>query len=146
VNRARAVQCSLCWLLVAAAPAAAAWLTAEDLDRHCAELERDAQSRDGAICAAYIQGVIEGERAVNGPAAERESTSFAERAARTRVGSRLRSAGERAWCLDPALLPTEVVERVVAQMRAMREAAPARTNSAAWTVERALGAAFPCSP
>jgi hypothetical protein len=138
----------LCWLLVAAAPATAAWLTADDLHRHCAELERDAQSRDGVICAAYIQGVIEGERAVNGPAVEREPPSFAERAARTRVGSRLRSANERVWCLDPALPHAAVLERVVAQMRAMREAAaaaPARPDSAAWIVERALGAAFPCS-
>jgi hypothetical protein len=138
----------LCWLLVAAAPAAAEWLTAGDLAAHCAELERDAQSRDGALCAAYIQGVIEGERAVNGPAADRKPQSFEERAAQTRVGSRLRSAGERAWCLDPALPAAAVLERIVAQMRTMREAAdsaPARASSAASMVERALGAAFPCS-
>jgi hypothetical protein len=148
VIRARAVQCSLCWLLVVASPAAAAWLTADDLDTHCAAFERDAQSREGAICAAYIQGVIEGERAVNGPATAQEPESFSERAARTRAGSRLRSEGERAWCIDPALPAAAVLERVVPQLRAMREASdgtPPRATSAAWLVQRALGVAFPCS-
>jgi hypothetical protein len=134
-------------VLVVAAPAAATWLTTDELEAHCSALERDAESRDGAICAAFIQGVIEGERAVNGPVVDREE-SFAERAARTRVGSRLRTSGERNWCVDPALPAASVLERVVAQMRAMREevdAAPGRASSAAWIVERALGAAFPCS-
>jgi hypothetical protein len=126
-------------------------LTTSDLAEHCAELGADAQSRSGAICAAFVEGVIAGERLVNGGSATQwPPGSFTERAARTRAGGRLPSTSERPWCIDPTLSATAVLESVVARMSAMRPAtdeAASRDDDApaAQLVRDALAASFPCS-
>ena len=151
MGRTRITRCSWYWLLIVAAPASAAWLTASELKEHCAELATDAQSRGGTICAAFIQGVIAGEGVVNGSAATPWPPGpFAERAARTRAGSRLTPASDRPWCIDPLLSATTVLETVVARMQLTRAAtddgaARGGDTSAAWLVQQALTASFPCS-
>jgi hypothetical protein len=151
VGRTRLARCSWCWLLIVAAPASAAWLTASDIEEHCAELATDAQSRSGVLCAAFIQGVIAGERVVNrGSAMQRQPESFTERAARTRAGSRLRPTRDRPWCIDPTLPAATVLESVAARIPAIRAAtdgSAARDDdtAAAQLVRQALAASFPCS-
>ena len=149
MRRARVVRYSLCWLLAASSPVSAVWLTASELDTHCAEFANDAQSRGAAICAAFIEGVIAGERVVNGTVPAERPESFAERAARTRVGSRLPASADRPWCIDSELPAAAVLESVVTYVRALRPAmdrGPASADaSGARLVERALVAAFPCS-
>jgi hypothetical protein len=149
VIRAQLARCSFCSLLLLAASAHATWLTAAELDRHCDAFLSDAQSRGGAICAAFIQGFIAGGEPTDGNVSVNAwpPGSFTERAVRTRAGSRVRAPADRAYCIDSGLPAAIVIERVTAHMHARSgDAAAARRDDApaAWSVYEALVASFPC--
>ena len=130
---------------LAASPAAANWISGGELERHCSAYLSDPAGTEGAVCTAFVQGYLS--------AAGTQYTSdmandgdFAMRAARTRVGSRLRSLREdyaerRAYCVN-GVEPAAVVEAValhISGSETTREDPPARE------VHRALVAQFPCS-
>jgi hypothetical protein len=99
-------------------------LSTEELVSHCIYYEQDPESVDGVFCVRYIQGFIDGavatdERVTNNVANEYDrDETFAERATRTRVGSRLERFGTfyAEFCLgEPVPLKT-VVELVIADL------------------------------
>lgn len=128
-----------------ASPAGANWISGGELERHCSAYLDDPSGTEGAVCAAFVQGYVSaaGTQHAAGMTGDGD---FAMRAARTRVGSRLRSlredyAARRAYCVD-GVEPAAVVEAVALHMSVSdttREGPPARE------VHRALVAKFPCS-
>jgi hypothetical protein len=97
-------------------------LTTDELISHCVVYEDDPDGEDGIFCVRYIQGFIDGavatdERVTYNVASEfeREET-FAERAIRTRVGSRIDRFGPSYYaefCLGEPLPLKAVVEVVI---------------------------------
>lgn len=100
-------------------------LSTEELVAHCAVYEQNPAGEDGIFCVRYIQGFIDGavvtdERVTSNIAAEidRDET-FAERAIRTRLGSRLRTNGASVYaefCLGEPVPLREVVATVIADL------------------------------
>jgi hypothetical protein len=81
-------------LALAASPARANWLSGADLERHCGAYLGDPVSSEAAGCIAFIQGYVAAAGANTSVDARDDAASFAERAARTRAGSRLRGMRE----------------------------------------------------
>lgn len=100
-------------------------LSTEELVSHCVVYEDDPDGEDGIFCVRYIQGFIDGavatdERVTYNVAAEydREET-FAERAIRTRLGSRIERYGPSYYaefCLGDPVPLADVVDVVVADL------------------------------
>ena len=97
-------------------------LTAEELASHCESFPDDPESVDGEYCVRYIQGFIDGaiatdERVMQNVARELGGEeSFAQRATRTRIGSRLDRFGASVYaeyCLGDPVPLAEVVVHVV---------------------------------
>ena len=144
----RLATCFLVPVALAAAPASATWLSGAELERHCDAYLDDAEGDGAAACIAFVQGFLSGAEAISKTAGLVESQassseSFAERAARTRVGSRLRNmrAERNAYCLDDSVSPAAVIEIVVGDLsgRAASDDVPAEH-----IVHRALVENFPC--
>ncbi len=118
------------WVITGALLAApAAWaveaLSTAELASHCAKYHDPNASEDRTFCVRYIQGFIDGavatdERVTNNVTREFEQDeSFSERAARTRIGTRLSRYGASVYaefCLGDPVPLAEVVERVVADL------------------------------
>lgn len=118
------------WVITGALLAApAAWaveaLSTAELASHCAKYHDPNASEDRTFCVRYIQGFIDGavatdERVTNNVTREFEQDeSFSERAARTRIGTRLSRYGASVYaefCLGDPVPLEEVVERVVADL------------------------------
>ncbi len=118
------------WVITGALLAApAAWaveaLSTAELASHCARYHDPNASEDRTFCVRYIQGFIDGavatdERVTNNVTREFEQDeSFSERAARTRIGTRLSRYGASVYaefCLGDPVPLEEVVERVVADL------------------------------
>mgnify|MGYP001120464466 FL=1 len=118
------------WVITGALLAApAAWaveaLSTAELASHCARYHDENASEDRTFCVRYIQGFIDGavatdERVTNNVTREFEQDeSFSERAARTRIGTRLSRYGASVYaefCLGDPVPLEEVVERVVADL------------------------------
>ena len=118
------------WVITGALLAApAAWaveaLSTAELASHCAQYHDPNASEDRTFCVRYIQGFIDGavatdERVTNNVTREFEQDeSFSERAARTRIGTRLSRYGASVYaefCLGDPVPLEEVVERVVADL------------------------------
>lgn len=127
-------------------------LSTEELVSHCIYYEQDPDSVDGVFCVRYIQGFIDGavatdERVTNNVADEYDrDESFAERATRTRLGSRLARFGTyyAEFCLgEPVPLET-VVELVIADIDdADRIANQPRARDFVYATLRLQ---FPCDP
>ncbi len=109
-------------LVYAGTAAAVEALSTEELIEHCTVYETDPDGEDGIFCVRYIQGFIDGavatdERVTYNVANEyTRDESFAERAIRTRVGSRLDRYGPSYYaefCLGKPLPLAEVVRVVV---------------------------------
>jgi hypothetical protein len=135
------------FVTLAAPPAGANWLSSADLERHCGAYLSDPVSTEAAGCIAFVQGYVAAAGASNTQVDARdEAASFAERAARSRVGSRLGSmreelASRRAFCVE-GTPPAAVVEAVATHLS---RAARADDASPEELVHRALVAQFPCS-
>ena len=109
-------------LLVAPAALSVEALTTEELMSHC-EKYQDASAREDSIfCVRYIQGFIDGavstdERVTRNVVEEYDKEeTFSERAARTRIGTRLERFGSSFYaefCLGAPVPLKEVVEHVV---------------------------------
>lgn len=137
-------------LCVARAGAVETMSTAE-LAQHCAERERAPQGNDAVFCARYVQGFIDGavatdERVTLNVSAEYDDeATFTERAARTRIGVRLKQVGPTAYagfCLGAPVPLADVVDTVAVQLEdalAVRKEPVAREFVYATLVE-----AYPC--
>ena len=97
-------------------------LSTAELVSHCDKYYDDTATEDRTFCVRYIQGFIDGavatdERVMKNIVRQyEEEESFSQRAARTRIGSRLqrRDATYYAeFCLGDPVLLKEVVEHVV---------------------------------
>jgi hypothetical protein len=102
------------------------------------------------LCLAFIQGFIAGadttEHAVHPGSATTSSgdETFAERAARTRLGTlrlqQMRASYAR-YCIDNAVTAVEVVDKVTAYLEDHPAAADLTAHDA---VREALAYSFPC--
>lgn len=110
--------------LLLAAPAAHAVeaLSTEELMSHCEKYYDEQATEDRVFCMRYIQGFIDGavatdERVTRNVIGEYDKDeSFSERAARTRIGTRLERYGASVYadfCLGDPVPLKEVVEHVV---------------------------------
>jgi len=110
--------------LLLAAPAARAVeaLSTEELMSHCDKYYDEQATEDRVFCMRYIQGFIDGavatdERVTRNVIGEYDKDeSFSERAARTRIGTRLERYGASVYadfCLGDPVPLKEVVEHVV---------------------------------
>ena len=96
-------------------------LSTDELQSHCEKYHDEDAEEDRIFCVRYIQGFIDGavatdERVALNVASEYEQTeTFSQRAARTRVGNRLRQYGASVYanyCLGDPVPLREVVEHV----------------------------------
>jgi hypothetical protein len=134
-------------LALAASPARADWLSSDDLERHCGAYLSDPVSTEAAGCIAFVQGYVAAAGAGSPSVDARdEADSFAERAARTRAGSRLRGMREElpsrgAFCVE-GTQPAAVIEAVATYLSRIERAEGEPPEQ---LVHRALVARFPCS-
>ena len=120
--RMRGLLLMITGLLVSPAALAVEALSTEELMSHCAKYHDDDAREDRAFCVRYIQGFIDGavatdERVTRNVVMEYDKEEgFSERAARTRIGSRLERYGASVYaefCLGDPVPLREVVEHVV---------------------------------
>jgi len=100
-------------------------LSSAELAAHCEKYHDENASEDRTFCVRYIQGFIDGavvtdERVTQNVTRElRQTESFSDRAARTRIGARLERLGPSVYaeyCLGSPVPLREVVERVVSDL------------------------------
>ena len=134
-------------LALSASPACANWLSSDDLERHCGAYLSDPVGTEAAGCIAFVQGYVAAAGAGSTSVDARDDAeSFAERAARTRAGSRLRGMREelpsrRAFCVE-GTPPAAVIEAVATHLSRIERAEDEPPEQ---LVHRALVAQFPCS-
>jgi len=126
-------------------------LSTEELADHCAYYANDPTGKDGIFCLRYIQGFIDGAVAtdkrvmLNVVAEYEKEESYAERAVRTRLGSRLDRYGPSFYaefCLGAPVLLAAVVNRVVTDLQ--DGSASGRPVSARDLVYMSLRTHYPC--
>ena len=132
-------------------PASASWLSGSELRRHCDAYLENPESRDGALCVAFMQGFLSGTHSAEDEAAAPVGSPSAsgdevwpERAARTRVGSRLRQMaanGTAGYCVGDSV-PAITVIRVVTDYL---DDDPRNIASTGRRVRDALAQGFPCA-
>ena len=97
-------------------------LSTPELAEHCAFYHDDKDGKDAIFCVRYVQGFIDGAvvtdaRVLENVASEfDEDETFAERAIRSRIGSRINLRGPTVYadfCLGEPNSLEEVVEKVV---------------------------------
>ena len=113
---------ALALLLVAERAASVEPLSTPELAEHCALYYEDREGKDAIFCVRYVQGFIDGAVATDARVLENIATefdgdeTFAERAIRNRIGSRIRLRGPTVYadfCLGELNSLEEVVEKVV---------------------------------
>lgn len=126
-------------------------LSSAELAMHCEKYHDENAGEDREFCVRYIQGFIDGavvtdERVTLNVAKEYEAQeTFAQRAARTRIGARLERYGSSVYadyCLGDPVPLREVVEHVVAAIGdpALVAAHPLARD----VVYRTLWSEYPC--
>ena len=97
-------------------------LSTPELAEHCAFYHEDREGKDAIFCVRYVQGFIDGAVATDARVLENIATefekdeTFAERAIRSRIGSRVNRRGPTVYadfCLGEPDSLEEVVEKVV---------------------------------
>jgi len=97
-------------------------LSTPELAEHCAFYHDDRNGKDAIFCVRYVQGFIDGAVATDARVLENVATefdadeTFAERAIRSRIGSRIERRGPTVYadfCLGEPDSLEEVVEKVV---------------------------------
>ena len=97
-------------------------LSTPELAEHCAFYHDDRDGKDAIFCVRYVQGFIDGAVATDARVLENIATqfdadeSFAERAIRSRIGSRIKRRGPTVYadfCLGEPDSLQQVVEKVV---------------------------------
>jgi len=122
------------------------WLGATELESSCDAFLAGSTDDDAALCLAYMQGILAGaDAAPSGIASAPGDESYADRAARTRLGTlRLSQIGPDRpdYCLDGAHSAVQIVEAVGGYLETHEEARRL-TNAAA--VLEALAHEYPCA-
>lgn len=97
-------------------------LSTPELAEHCAFFYEDREGKDAIFCIRYVQGFIDGAVATDARVLENIATefdndeTFADRAIRSRIGSRINRRGPTVYadfCLGEADSLEAVVEKVV---------------------------------
>ena len=97
-------------------------LSTPELAEHCAYYHEDREGKDAIFCVRYVQGFIDGAVATDARVLENIATefdddeTFADRAIRSRIGSRISRRGPTVYadfCLGEPDSLEEVVEKVV---------------------------------
>lgn len=97
-------------------------LSTPELAEHCTHYHEDKEGKDAIFCVRYVQGFIDGAVATDARVLENiaiefdEDQTFAERAIRTRIGSRINVRGPTVYadfCLGEPDSLEDVVEHVV---------------------------------
>jgi len=97
-------------------------LSTPELADHCSFYYEDREGKDAIFCVRYVQGFIDGAVATDARVLENIATefdddeTFAERAIRIRIGSRIRHRGPTVYadfCLGEPISLEVVVEKVV---------------------------------
>ena len=97
-------------------------LSTPELAEHCAFYHDDPDGKDAIFCVRYVQGFIDGAVATDARVLENIATefeqdeTFAERAIRSRIGSRVNRRGPTVYadfCLGEPDSLEDVVEKVV---------------------------------
>ncbi|MFC1695745.1 Rap1a/Tai family immunity protein [Pseudomonadota bacterium] len=142
----------VCGLLLTPTAWAVQALSTEELVSHCDMYHDQGAEKDRIFCVRYIQGFIDGAVATDERVAQNivkeyeENESFSQRAARTRIGSRLDRYGSSVYaefCLGDPVPLKEVVERVVDGLK--DQALLANNPLARDLVYQALRTNYPCS-
>lgn len=139
--------CMALLISASALPAESAWLSNGELEKSCDEFLADPASEAGSPCLAYVQGYLAASDptgAIRYQVQPESDESFAERAARTRLGTlrlQLIKGADPAYCVGENVPPYEVVRRVMAYLR---EASGGRDLSNAKALREALADKFPC--
>ena len=140
-------------LMLAPSAFAVEALSTEELVSHCDKYHDPQAEKDRIFCVRYIQGFIDGAVATDERVAQNivkeyeKEESFSERAARTRIGSRLDRYGYTVYadyCLGDPVPLKEVVEHVVDAMENpnLVDANPLARD----LVYRVLRRDYPCNP
>ena len=128
-------------------------LSTPELAEHCALYHEDPEGKDAIFCVRYVQGFIDGAVATDARVLENIATefekdeTFAERAIRSRIGSRVNRRGPTVYadfCLGEPDSLEEVVEKVVSDLvnrKVLDEDLLARD-----AVFSTLQREYPCSP
>lgn len=128
-------------------------LSTPELAEHCAFFHEDRDGEDAIFCVRYVQGFIDGAVATDARVLENIATefdddeSFADRAIRSRIGSRINRRGPTVYadfCLGEPDSLEEVVEKVVrdlANRKVLDEDLLARD-----AVFSTLRREYPCNP
>ena len=97
-------------------------LSTPELASHCAFYDEDREGKDAIFCIRYVQGFIDGAVATDARVLENiagefdKDETFAERAIRNRIGSRISTRGPTVYadfCLGEPDSLEQVVEKVV---------------------------------
>ena len=97
-------------------------LSTPELAEHCAFFHEDRDGKDAIFCIRYVQGFIDGAVATDARVLENvasefdDDETFADRAIRSRIGSRINRRGPTVYadfCLGEADSLEAVVEKVV---------------------------------
>ncbi len=144
---------ALALILLAERAGAVEPLSTPELAGHCAFYYEDREGEDAIFCIRYVQGFIDGAVVTDARVLENiatefdEDESFAERAIRSRIGTRIRLRGPTVYadfCLGELNSLEEVVEKVVddlADREVLDENLLAR-DAVLSTLERE----YPCDP
>lgn len=128
-------------------------LSTPELAAHCAFYDQDREGKDAIFCVRYVQGFIDGAVATDARVLENiatefdEDETFAERAIRSRIGSRINRGGPTVYadfCLGEPNSLEEVVKKVVddlANRKVLDQDLLARD-----AVFSTLRRAYPCNP
>jgi hypothetical protein len=128
-------------------------LSTPELAEHCAFFYEDRDGEDAIFCIRYVQGFIDGAVATDARVLENIATefdddeTFADRAIRSRIGSRINRRGPTVYadfCLGEADSLEAVVEKVVndlANRKVLDEDLLARD-----AVFSTLRREYPCKP
>lgn len=147
------VQLLRTWVLTICAcacqPSGAEPQSATTLHALCRAYVTEPASPDGARCASYVQGFLDGAgvglEAGRTDVPGKPDESWTERAARTRLGKlamqRLHEERAARFCLDDAVPLTDVIGRLLQHFEAEP---PGPATTAAEATRRALPRAFPC--
>lgn len=128
-------------------------LSTPELAEHCAFYHEDREGKDAIFCVRYVQGFIDGAVATDARVLENIATefdddeTFADRAIRSRIGSRISRRGPTVYadfCLGEADSLEAVVENVVDDL-ANRQVLD-KDLLARDAVFSTLRRAYPCDP
>jgi len=128
------------------------WLSSEELESSCEALIGKAMQAEGAPCIAYVQGFLAATDSIvetagdESPGVARNNETFAERAARTRLGSlrMMRIRGPNTdYCLARDTSAVAVVEKVATFLEKHPETLKLTDTEA---LHNALSYHFPCEP